>query len=79
MKQQIAGFAGKQLRGSRQGPIGKAEPLKNHAGDGFARCELRLWIGPEASVDHVNEAQVFDDRREHASGVEAFNVNLFHW
>ena len=54
MQQQIEGFAGKKLWGQRQGPIGKAEPIQNHAGHGFARREHFLWIGHQAGVNHVN-------------------------
>jgi hypothetical protein len=77
MPHQLEGFAGKKLWGSRQGPMGKAEPIQHHAGYGFARCELLGWIRHEAGVEHGHSAQVVDDRREHASVVEAFHVHLF--
>src|SRR5215217_7996748 len=66
MKQLIAGLAGKKLWGQRPGPMGKAETIEHHAGHGFARREHCLLIKHKAGVHHVNYADVFDNRSEHA-------------
>lgn len=78
LQHQLAGCIGKKLWGHRQGPMGKAEPIQNQAGHGFARREHFLWIGHQAGVNQVNYASIFADRCNDVSVVEAFHVNFFH-
>jgi hypothetical protein len=79
MQQQLEGLAGKKLWGQRPGPLGTSETITNHAGHGFARREHCWLIRHKAGVHQVNEASVVDNRRDHASMIEAFNVHLVQW
>jgi hypothetical protein len=77
MPPQIEGCAGNTWGGQRPGARGQATPLQPHTGHGLTRRAHGVWIGHTTGVHHVNQSEVLDDRRDDASVVEAFHLNVF--
>src|SRR5712692_4104160 len=74
MQQQVEGFIGKKLRRQGQGPMGKPQAIENHPSHGFAWRNGLLLIGYEPGVDHVNEAQGFDDTSNESEMIQALDA-----
>jgi hypothetical protein len=61
MKQQVERFVGKELRGQRQGAIRKPQAIQDHPRDSFSWRNHFLSLRPQARINHVDKAEVFDD------------------
>jgi hypothetical protein len=69
---------GKKLRRSREGPMGKAQAIEQHAGHGFARRHHCLIIWHEMPVNHVHQPSVLDDSSNQTSVIETLDAHLCH-
>ena|SRR5262245_11175516 len=77
-EQQIARFVRNKLRREGQGAVGKSSAVDYHPGHRFTRCNRLRLIGPEASIDHTNEAYIVDHRGNQSQVIQALAMDRFH-
>lgn len=77
-KEECDRLIGEKLWGQGEGAIGKAQSVEDHPGHGFAGTDVLLGIGNDRRVDHVDNAQVFDNASNDPSMVQAFHGDRCH-
>jgi len=61
----------------RQRPIGKTQPIENHAGNSFSGTDIFLLIFWYARVNHFDDFQIPDNAGNNTQMVNTFDFNSF--
>ncbi len=76
-EQNIQRLVFEKLRRQRQRPIGKTQPIENHAGNSFSGTDIFLLIFWYARVNHFDDFQILDNAGNNTQVVNTFDFNSF--
>ena len=77
-KEEIERLVVKELRGQRQGAIGKPSAIEAHPFDCLTRGDRLLCIRGKTSVDSAHESSIVDDGGNESQMISAVNTDYFH-